>query len=418
MHKKKLILSIFIIILLTSLLLWKIPSDEVENDESVTKNEIRKDELFTQSLYDEWYDQQPTWSIDHFPKYGSDYKGNTYAWGWSYVANSLIDMYEATGQEKYLDLLVPQVRYIFTQTDERLWLESFTNTGLSLPAWSDRGHYTSGEFSYIYPVHTGMIILPVLRFVDIVKENNISKYNDIANDFLQASGEALAIHNKESMWKDISEDEGFYMGHPYGEGLVSEANKIGIPNRIFIYLAAGGLYDKLTGGNEYTERINKSLRYFKHSLVKYDKNYDSYYWSYWNDLDPTSWEDISHAALTVYGIYILHEEAGFSIFTDKDFIRFKNIIYKIVNKDSPPKARKFIHRKSTEQNSFYKMEDNQYYFSLLKWTFLGIYDKKVLETLEPVYREAYNQKRNTVTTLSGIATYLKIKDQLKAEREN
>src|SRR5690606_28137375 len=125
----------------------------------------------------EWYFQHTTWSIANFPKNEESYTGSQYAWGWSYVGNSLIDMYKATGEEKYLEFFIPQAKYIFTQTDEKLVIESFTGSGLSLPAWSDGGHYSSEEFNYAYPVHPGMITLPMLRFVDVVKEDNKKKYN-------------------------------------------------------------------------------------------------------------------------------------------------------------------------------------------------------------------------------------------------
>ncbi|MFJ8266847.1 hypothetical protein [Peribacillus asahii] len=400
---KKVIIGLLVILFLFQVVFVKRTSDGVFADQ-----------LVTQSLYDEWYFQQSTWAITDFPSNGKIFNGADYAWGWSYVGNSLIDMYKATRDEKYLEFFATQAEYIFTQTDEELGIESFTNSGLSLPAWSDRAYYTSGKFNYIYPVLTGMITTPILRFVDVVKENNISQYNKIADKFLIKSGEALSIHNNDKMWKDISETEGFYIGHPYGEGVVPEANKMGVPNRVFAYLAACGLYDKLTGRSIYTQRIEKSLKYFKNSLVKYDKNHDSYYWSYWDDgTVQYPWEDISHAALTVYGIFLLHEEAGFTLFNDQDLIRFKNIVYKMVKGDSPTKVRKYIHTINGEQKSYYDIEENSYYTAVLRWSFLGIYDKKVLESLDGVYKELYHQESPSVTGLFSVAMYLNTKKQLE-----
>ncbi|RST74179.1 hypothetical protein D4T97_010895 [Siminovitchia acidinfaciens] len=400
MSKKK--IFILLLIALVLLFFWNNPMKKEQEHEWIT-----------QSLYDEWYERQPTWSIKEFPKQGKQFNGHQYAWSWSYVANSLIDMYKATGDEKYLDQLVPQVEYIFTQTDQKLGIESYTNSGLYLPAWSDGGHFTSGKFNYIYPVHTGMIILPILRFVDTVKENHITKYMETADRFLLESGKALAIHNQQKMWIDFSANEGFYMGHSYGNGIVSEADKIGIPNRIFAYLAACGLYDKLTGENIYTEQIEKSLRYFKQSLVKYDEEFDSYYWSYWDYSNAENWEDISHAALTVYGIFILHEEAGFKVFKKKDFEKFKNIVFKIVSEDAPTKVRKFIHPLKNEQKSYYTPKESKYYFFALRWSFLGLYDEKVLERLDDVYEGLYYQNKVNSTGLFSIALYLSVKEKLK-----
>lgn len=370
-------------------------------------------EFINPSLYDKWYEEQPNWSLNNFPGNKKSYNGSQYSWGWSYVANSLIDMYEATKDEKYIRLLIPQIEYILTQTDEKLGIESFTDSGLSLPAWSDDGYYTSGKYNYVYPVHTGMIVLPILRLVNVIKENKLEEYREVANKFLIASGDALAIHNSDIMWKNFSESEGFYMGHPYGEGIVSEASRIALPNRIFIYLAACGLYDKLTNGSVYTERIEKSLRYFKNSLLKYDKDYDAYYWSYWKEVNPKRWEDISHASLTVYGIFILYEEVGFTVFTKKDILKFGNIIYKVIDNRFSPKVSKNIHRNNNEKKRYYSLEENIYYFSVLRWSFLGIYDKDILDSLNGIYIKLYNQDLSSSTELFSIAMFIKANKKYK-----
>ncbi|MCM3111973.1 hypothetical protein [Lederbergia lenta] len=413
--KKILVLSIINIFLLLILLLKALTNGIETNEITSQTEELETDKIITQSLFDEWYHQDQLWSIDQFPGNGLNYKGHQYAWGWSYVANSLIDMYKATGDEKYLEILIPQVEYIFTQTDEKLGIESFSNTGLSLPAWSDGGHYTIGKFNYIYPVHTGMIILPILRFVDSVKEDNISRFNSKAEEFLRESAKSLAIHNHTNMWIDISETEGFYRGHPYGQEIVSEANKIGIPNRIFAYLAAAGMYDKITGGSVYTPRINKSLEYFKNYLLKYDEKSNSYYWSYWEYLNKESWEDISHAAVTIYGIFILNKEAGFTTFTNEDFVKFSNIVNKLVKddqEDTPPKVMKYIKANENEEQTYFDKKENPYYYSVLRWSFLGIYDKKVLNNLEGVYLDLYHQNVSSSSALFSVASYLYTKKQL------
>lgn len=332
-----------------------------------------------------------------------------------YVANSLVDIYRVTEDEKYLDIFVEQADYIFTQTDKNLGLESFTGTGLSLPAWSDRGHYTTEQFNYIYPVHTGMITLPILRFIDTVYTNNLDSYRKIADQYLTASGEALAIHNDDNMWVDFSETEGFYLGHQYGEGIVSEASKIGVPNRISVYLAAAGLYDKLSDGDTYTERIEKSLNYFKYSLFKYDEEFDSYYWSYWEEMNTQKpWEDISHATITVYGIFILHEEVGFSVFTDSDFEKITNNIFKVIEyKESELLMRKHIHQRAIEDKAYYDPSENPYFYDILRWSFLGIYDEDALDLLETVYEESNSAEMDSQTRLSSIASFLYAKQKLK-----
>ncbi|WP_339316220.1 hypothetical protein [Oceanobacillus sp. FSL W7-1304] len=371
------------------------------------------EEIIDIELYNELYKLQPNWSIQKFPLQDSNYNAAEYAWGWSNVANSLVDMYRVTENEKYLEILVEQINYIFSQTDQKLGIESFTGTGLNLPAWSDGGYYTDGQFNYVYPVHTGMITLPILRLVDTIYTYELNEYEEIADKFLVASGEALAIHNQVNMWVDFSDTEGFYLGHPYGDGYVSEANKIGIPNRISVYLAATGLYDKLTDGNIYSERIEKSLNYFKNSLFKYDEKFDSYYWSYWEEQNiQKPWEDINHAMITVYGIFILHEEAGYSVFSESDFEKIANNVYKIIDdKNSPIQMRKHIHKRDEEEKTYYIPEENPYYYDVLRWSFLGVYDESILSTLEHVYKKTNVEEMNPQTRLSSIASYLYAKEK-------
>ncbi|MCM3399450.1 hypothetical protein M3638_16680 [Oceanobacillus profundus] len=373
------------------------------------------DEIISVELYDKMYMQQTSWSIQQFPSQDSNYHAPNYAWGWSYVANSLVDMYRVTEDIRYLEAFIKQAAFIFSQTDKKLGIESFTGTNLYLPAWSDRGYYTSGEFNYTYPVHTAMIILPILRFVDTVYTHNLIDYKKVADDFLTMSGEALAIHNQDNMWVDFSDTEGFYIGHSPGEGMVSEAGTIGIPNRISVYLAAIGLYDKLTNGDVYRERIEKSLNYFKNSLFKYDEAFDSYYWSYWEEQNiQKHWEDINHATLTIYGIFILHEEVGYSIFTEEDFERIANNVYKIIDGKNPPfKMRKYIHKRDEEEKAYYSQKENPFYYHVLRWSLLGIYDEGILDTLEQVYKEINVEEISPQIRLNSIASYLYAREKTR-----
>lgn len=353
-----------------------------------------KETFINQQLYDNWYERQPVW-LSEPQVIGKGYKdiklenrARGYAWGWGYYGNSLIDMYKATGDIKYLKEFIPQANYILSQRDHILGRESFSGSNLSLPVWSDeRGCFsTNGDFVYSYPVHTGMIVLPIVRFVDVVKEDSLSEFNKTALYYIEETKKSLLIHNEDELWKDFSENTGFYYGHPYGAGKVTEAGKEGIPNRVFIYLAAAGLFDKVNDSNIFTDRIEKSLMYFKEDLIKYDPDNDSYYWTYWKYSGEDNWEDISHAALTVYGIHILHYEADFEVFNHDDFIKFSNIVNKIINigDKSNPQVSKFIHPRSDDEY-YFEQKNNRYFVEVGRWSFLGKYNPVIYNKLDILF---------------------------------
>ena len=382
-----------------------------------------KNTFIDKKLYDSWYERQPVWLSE--PKViGKGYKGTKlenrargYAWGWGYYGNSLIDMYKATGDIKYLRDFIPQANYILDQRDHILGIESFSGSNLSLPVWSDdRGYFsTTGAFVYSYPVHTGMIILPIVRFIDVVKENSLTEFVKDALYYTEETKKTLLVHNEDGLWKDISENKGFYYGHLYGEGKVTEAGKEGIPNRIFIYLAAAGLFDKVNDSDIFTDRIEKSLTYFKEDLMKHDPDNDSYYWSYWECSGEDNWEDISHAALTVYGIHILHYEADFEVFNLDDFIKFSNIVNKIISvKDkSNPQVSRLIHPRSDDEYYFEK-QNNPYFVEVGRWSFLGRYNPDIYNKLDTIFEYLYGNDElpeDTVQTrLNQVSNYLYSKE--------
>ena len=381
-----------------------------------------KKTFINQQLYDNWYERQPVW-LSEPQVIGKGYKdiklenrARGYAWGWGYYGNSLIDMYKVTRDIKYLKEFVPQANYILNQRDHLLGIESFSGSNLSLPVWSDGGYYsTTKDFVYSYPVNTGMIVLPIVRFIDVVKEESLSEFDKTALYYIEETKKTLLVHNEDGLWKDFSENKGFYYGHPYGEGKVTEAGKEGIPNRVIIYLAAAGLFDKVNDSNIFTDRIEKSLIYFKEDLIEYDPDNDSYYWRYWKYSGEDNWEDISHAALTVYGIHILHYEADFEIFNHHDFIKFSNIVNKIINigDKSTPQVSKFIHPRSDDEY-YFEQKNNRYFVEVGRWSFLGKYNPVIYNKLDILFEYLYGNgelpKETILTRLNQISNYLYSKE--------
>lgn len=306
-------------------------------------------------LYDKFYNNNPVWPAATSST-GLDYaeinfenKARAYAWGWSYYGNSLIDMYLAIGDLQYLHDFVPQVNHILNQRDHLQDNVSFTGSELSLSVWSDQTGYFSNDKSsvYAYPVHTGAITLLMIRFSNVVLKNSLVDFYEQAFYYIEEVGKSLKAHDFEDIWHETNINEGFYTGLSYGKGNITEAGKIGVPNRVFTFLASAALYDALAGDEYFKDRLVGSLNYFTNNYLNYNKAGDFYYWSYWNEDDgEESWEDISHAALTIYALHLIHYEAGFEFFSDRDFNFFSNTFLDIIDmvslNNNSPRASKFI----------------------------------------------------------------------------
>lgn len=292
-----------------------------------------------------------SYSIDSFdelyfnfdPYHAGEQKGNWYswvtpnsrgaewAWGWGALGWALSEMFFLTKERMYLELMIPQIDWIIARRDIDLKVESYSGTGLSLPAWSDDGYYSgSAKFAYVYRVHTAMICFPILRFVQAVYLYNMEKHFERAKIYLEVCKNALRIHNNDRDWADLGPGRGYYKGAPYGIGIVDVAGKIEMPNRVHAYIMACGLYDCITGADLYRTRIENCLRQFK-TWLRYDPLFDAYFWSYWpSEYGEKGWEDISHAQLTMFGFLFL-DQLGYHIYTLEDLLRTANTAKKIVN---------------------------------------------------------------------------------------
>lgn len=155
-----------------------------------------------------------------------------YAWAQCMnVWNSYISLYETSHDIRWLEKLSMQIdetldkRDIITGQEDR--------NGYSLPSWS----YTTD--SQIYkpyhnPVMIGLIVYPMLRFVEVVKDENIKQFEREADYYLQASIDALSVLDAEvnkfnsdvisreacqDLWRERRSDlgvfYGYYIGHLY-----------------------------------------------------------------------------------------------------------------------------------------------------------------------------------------------------------
>lgn len=100
-------------------------------------------------------------SLRDFDKSYLDHK-DLYAWNVSYYMRSLAIMYEATADEKYLEILAEAIERVLAQRDDAVGDADYL--GRLRPAWGTARYSTDGSSHYVWAVHTGMITYPMIRF--------------------------------------------------------------------------------------------------------------------------------------------------------------------------------------------------------------------------------------------------------------
>lgn len=324
-----------------------------------------------------------------YADYSTSVRGVLWGWGWSYVGMSLIYMYMATKDKKYLNYMIPQMDYIKVRRDTDLGVESYYGTGRFLPAWNDGGYYSATKKPHTYAVHTGQIVLPFLFFIDTVRKKNLTEYNEKADEYLRICGEALNVHNEPAQWVDYDATHGT-MKDVDTTSDISTAGRVLPENMTFSYLSACGYYDYLAGTSIYTEKINKFLNYFRDTCINdnFDVINDAYYWSYWFAYwGDTKWDDVSHARLVVQGLKYLND-LGFTQFKGV-MNRFANIVTKITSNDPVPLVAETIH--GTVKKPWYTGSTitNQYYPALAGFAVLADYNEDILYRTDAVSEKIY-----------------------------
>lgn len=336
---------------------------------------VQGDHLHTGGGKGKWYE-------DYLPPPN---RGSFWAWGFGRLGEALVYMYRATNNTKYLDWLVPQIDYIIARRDIDLDIETYSGTGLKLPVWNNDG--ASYNFNYAFPVHTAMICIPILRFIQVVLQDKLIQFYDKANQYQTICRDALAALGGDEFWYDVSVDKGSYGGAPYGVGIVPQAGQIAPVNQVHAFIFAAGLYDRISETSIYTDRIKKCLRLFKEDFIHVDSEYNSYYWAYHPTENPTAWEDPSHAQETMKAVQLA--EFGFDVFDDADLNRFKNTINKLVdNSEYPPLVRRFIHPRNpgTEYFSYDSIDKKYQYEAVARYATLISLGTSVLRASLPVTR--------------------------------
>ncbi len=243
-----------------------------------------------------------------------------YAWGESYLLSAYVEMYEATGDAKYLDTFVSRYRVLLSLRDDKKGRTDEVR-GRTVAGWGTTG-YSKGKRT-CWVVHAGMLTAPAARFVRLVKERRrLRGYRKTAGEFAAALEETAAAF--ESDWKaGPNPDEGCYMEPCLGKYMpLNQQNALGCA---LLDLAAA------TGKKQYQERAAAMARFFKRRLQLTDNG--AYRWSYWPNLEPPyahGSEDISHAAINVAFAVRCYENKV--VFTKEEIERFAATFLKVVHR--------------------------------------------------------------------------------------
>lgn len=245
-------------------------------------------------------------------------QGGEIAWGESYQLSALVEMFDATRDEKYAPLIVKLSDWIAKSRDDRQGLRDELRDKIGT-AWSST-NYTKGA-RYAWAVHTGMIVAPMARFAAVVRSDPRLKerWGSDADRLLKIAEEAVAVHDEE-----YREGPGVNEGYVYCPYL-----KKHLPLNMQNALARAWLaMDDATQTPKHRERITRLAQFLKNRLRPMDDG--TYAWAYWPPLENAaeSFEDISHASINVDFMVLCFEHK--IVFTLGDLARVEQTLMKRV----------------------------------------------------------------------------------------
>lgn len=236
-----------------------------------------------------------------------------------------------------------------------------------LPVFQEEKHI--GNILTPNPLHTGLLLTPIIQLTETIKAENLNEYyQKKASKYLEAVIEAVEYH--EADWVDLDIQSGYYSGLARAD----TKNKRPLPwNQMFeLGRTLSGLYN-VTEKEEYKEKVEKMISYFKH-YVEYDNKNDLYIWKYWNWDGYTVTEGINYSIIDMTFIYEAYR-AGIG-FSEEDMNRFVNTYRKNVYCDDDSIARRIdgkgkYNRKNwlslARVNFLSEWGDNYFFYKPLQW---------------------------------------------------
>lgn len=240
------------------------------------------------------------------------------AWGQGWLLEAYLNMYEATGNKKYLKKFAVHSERVANNADKNRGVMDYK--GRSKMGWSNTSYSKNGK-PIVHLAHSGMILYPLVKFSLMVKDRpDLSEYNAMANRYKVMAEKAVAEF--ESVWKyDARTGQGNYWLE--GDEPMTGVSR-STPQPFNGSLALGRVLvvlSQLTGEDAYRSKAMALALYFKTSLSKADSG--AYVWPYRKDLAKPP-EDFSHGATDV-DFAVQAFKAGI-VFTQADLEKFANTL--------------------------------------------------------------------------------------------
>ncbi|MBP9669444.1 MAG: peptidoglycan-binding protein [Candidatus Pacebacteria bacterium] len=251
---------------------------------------------------------------------------------------ALLDAYQATHQDKYLQKFVVHADRVLAQRDDVKGYRDYRNR--SGATWSNAA-YSAGGQHVSFLIEDASLIAPLAHFAAIVKESPCLStlrdakgrtFSGIGQDLARAAGETVAFHQPQ--WHTIAvngEQLGYYTTADDVNFVEAEVPGMPVPVNYQSAMGAAVAYlYRATGDTTQLDRAERLGRYvLREMLGTYRAASDSYAWPMWPQMPYathlgmqryTNLEDLSHGIITVEFARALRD-SGSSVFSSEHLTR-------------------------------------------------------------------------------------------------
>lgn len=227
-----------------------------------------------------------------------DNSDGTLSWAESYLLESYLDLYEATGRSIYLERFVRDADALLTLTDVALGRSDYE--GVQRWAWTATRYSTSGERA-AWIVDQAVIASPLARFAALA-ESPIgvpSPWRERASEYRMVAANVLAEFDSDYR-SDVLTGTGQYI-MPAGSPTQTAHPTLDRPNPLNWDASAGRLHLLLHQAGAGGVHLQRAIELGRRVRGELELMGTRYVWHYWaadgRALFHSGWEDIAHATL-------------------------------------------------------------------------------------------------------------------------